>query len=86
MTAILITPEHLENRLGSLWFSSAALSRFFCVSWSYYFYFFNFSVTWAAFEKMHNIGITASGPSPICLDTGDPGKGSMSWEELGGEW
>ena len=50
---------------------------------------FNFSITQAAFEEMQNICIIASGPSPVCLDTGDPRKGiyelgGTSWGVVGG--
>lgn len=36
---------------------------------------FNFSIEWFAFQEMQNIGTIVSGPSPVCPDTGDPGKG-----------
>ena len=42
---------------------------------------FNFSITRAAFEEMQNVCIIASGPSPVCLGTGDPGRGI---HEMGG--
>lgn len=80
MTAVLITPEHLANRLGSLWFSSAALSGLSMLAGAIS---FNFSMTWAAFEETQNICVIASGPRAVCLDTGDPGKGI---HELGGTW
>lgn len=83
MTAVLITPERFANRLGSLWFLSAALSGLSVLAGAII---FNFSLMRAAFKKMQNICIIASGPSPVCLDTGDPGKGPTNWEGLGGEW
>lgn len=83
LTAVLTTPEHLANRLGRLWFPSAALSG---LSVSAGAIIFNFSIMWAAFKEMQNTCSIASGPGPVCLDAGDPGKGPTNWEGLGREW
>lgn len=44
---------------------------------------FNFSIKWFAFQEMQNIGSIVSGTSPVCPDTGSPGKGT---HKQGGTW